>query len=76
MYASATVLFADIVEFTAMCAQSKPMHIVSLLNILFTDFDEIVTKHDAYKVGTQLSNLKKKHVWICLCRWRRLVTRT
>jgi class 3 adenylate cyclase len=50
MYVSATVLFSDIVGFTFMCSQSTPMQVVTLLNVLFTDFDDIVTKHDAYKV--------------------------
>jgi class 3 adenylate cyclase len=50
MYASATVLFTDIVGFTSMCTQSTPMQVVTLLNVLFTNFDAIVTKHDAYKV--------------------------
>jgi class 3 adenylate cyclase len=51
-YESATVLFTDIVSFTAMCSQSTPMNVVTLLNVVFTNFDGIVTKHDAYKVET------------------------
>ena len=50
MYPSATVLFSDIVGFTSMCARSTPVQVVALLDSLFTNFDSIVTSHDAYKV--------------------------
>ena len=50
MYNSATVLFADLVGFTALSAQSTPLQVISLLNGLFAQFDAIVNSHDAYKV--------------------------
>jgi class 3 adenylate cyclase len=50
MFPSATVLFTDIVGFTSMCTQSTPVQVVNLLDSLFTNFDSIVTTHDAYKV--------------------------
>ena len=50
LYPSATVLFTDIVEFTAFSTQSTPLQIITLLNGLFTQFDALVESHNAYKV--------------------------
>jgi class 3 adenylate cyclase len=51
LYASASVLFTDIVDFTVLCGSSTPLQIVSMLNTLFSEFDATVSAHDAYKVG-------------------------
>jgi hypothetical protein len=50
LYASASVLFTDIVSFTVLCGKSTPLQIVSMLNALFSQFDAAVSAHDAYKV--------------------------
>ncbi|KAJ9529778.1 hypothetical protein QJQ45_014541 [Haematococcus lacustris] len=47
-----TVLFADITSFTSMCSQLPPTEIMSFLNGLFTEFDELVEQHGIYKVET------------------------
>jgi hypothetical protein len=60
LYSSATVLFTDIVGFTSLSAQSTPMNVVTLLNELFTKFDAIVTKYDAYKVIVNLFIILKQ----------------
>src|SRR4051812_1029758 len=51
-YPEVTVLFADIVGFTTMSQIREPTEIVSLLNGIFTRFDEIATKHSIEKIKT------------------------
>ncbi len=47
-----SVLVSDIVGFTAMCGDERvvPMDIVRLLNKLYTQFDQLCSLHDVYKV--------------------------
>ncbi|XP_077985261.1 guanylate cyclase soluble subunit beta-2-like [Glandiceps talaboti] len=51
-YDEASVLFSDIVKFTDMCSECKPMQIVHLLNQMYLRFDRLTTVHDVYKVET------------------------
>ena len=46
------VLFADIVGFTAMSSTMDPCAVVSMLNVLFSMFDEVVEKYGLNKVKT------------------------
>lgn len=46
-----TMLFSDIVGFTAVCAQCTPMQVISMLNELYTRFDYQCGILDVYKVS-------------------------
>ncbi|HEV2130887.1 MAG TPA: adenylate/guanylate cyclase domain-containing protein, partial [Longimicrobiaceae bacterium] len=51
-HAEATVLFADLVNFTRLTASIGPHHLVEVLDSLFSSFDEIVARHALEKVKT------------------------
>ena len=51
-YESASVLFADVVDFTPMSAQMSPPELVGLLNSVFTKFDEFVEDLGLEKIKT------------------------
>jgi class 3 adenylate cyclase len=48
----ATVLFADIVDFTRMSSGADPIDVVRMLNDLFTEFDALAAKHGLEKIKT------------------------
>ena len=54
-YKIVTILFSDIVGFTALCSDDKivPMDIVRMLNKLYTYFDMLSGMNDVYKVGNK-----------------------
>jgi guanylate cyclase len=51
-YDDASILFADIVEFTPMAATMLPLTLVELLNEVFECFDSLVDKYDLEKIKT------------------------
>jgi adenylate cyclase len=51
-YNAASILFADVVEFTPMAATMTPLQLVDLLNEVFQCFDGLVDKYDLEKIKT------------------------
>ncbi|MBI4779927.1 MAG: adenylate/guanylate cyclase domain-containing protein [Oscillatoriophycideae cyanobacterium NC_groundwater_1537_Pr4_S-0.65um_50_18] len=51
-FAEVTVLFADIVGFTRICASIPATELVTLLNQIFSTFDELAEKHGLEKIKT------------------------
>lgn len=51
-YKSVTIMYSDIVGFTSLCSESEPLEVVTLLNGMFTAFDNVISEHKAYKVET------------------------
>lgn len=51
-YDEASILFADMVNFTPMSAEMTPVAMVELLNEIFTRFDGLVEKYDLEKIKT------------------------
>lgn len=51
-FAEATVLFADIVGFTAMSNNISPTELVGILNRIFSIFDNLAEKHGLEKIKT------------------------
>ena len=49
---SATVLFADIVDFTFLAARISPLELVNFLNQIFSKFDQLTEKHGLEKIKT------------------------
>jgi len=51
-YDDTTILFADIVGFTTLATQLPPIRLVSLLNQVFSKFDELAERHSLEKIKT------------------------
>lgn len=47
-----TVFFSDIVSFTQISAAGTPLDVVRMLNMIYTVFDDVCSRHDVYKVAT------------------------
>jgi len=52
VYEKVTILYSDIVQFTAYSASSTPTNVVKLLSNLFSIWDLLTEKHEVYKVQT------------------------
>jgi len=51
-FTDASVLFADIVGFTALWSQMSPTELVELLDNIFSEFDRLTEKHGLEKIKT------------------------
>ena len=51
VFDNVTILFSDVVGFTRICSQISPMEVVSMLNAMYTQFDQLSEKHNVYKVS-------------------------
>lgn len=51
-HAEATILFADIAGFTALSAEMPPDELVTMLNGVFTRFDQLAREHGVEKIKT------------------------
>ncbi|HEY7318533.1 MAG TPA: adenylate/guanylate cyclase domain-containing protein [Candidatus Binatia bacterium] len=51
-FEGASILFADVVDFTPMSAKMSPTELVDLLNEIFSYFDNLVEKYDVEKIKT------------------------
>lgn len=49
---NASILFADVVDFTPLSSSMAPVDLVSLLNEVFSHFDTLTEKHDLEKIKT------------------------
>jgi adenylate cyclase len=51
-FEGASILFADVVDFTPMSEKMSPTELVDLLNEVFSYFDDLVEKYDVEKIKT------------------------
>lgn len=56
-FRNVTMLFSDIVGFTAICSQCSPLQVITMLNALYTRFDRQCGELDVYKVGGRAMSL-------------------
>jgi class 3 adenylate cyclase len=52
MFNSVSILFSDVVTFTEICSRITPMEVVSMLNGMYSIFDNLTEKNMVYKVET------------------------
>ena len=65
-YPMVTILFSDIKGFTTICSRCQAMDVVGMLNSLYTRFDNLLEKHNVYKVGVAIGAYLF-YVCVCMC---------
>ena len=53
-YDHVTMLFSDIVSFTAICSTAQPISVINMLNALYTQFDVFCGEIDVYKARNMI----------------------
>ena len=51
-FADVSVMFADIVGFTELSSRTSPTELVEILNVIFSEFDQLAELHDLEKIKT------------------------
>ena len=51
-FSDVTVLFADIVGFTELSSRISPIEVVEILNVIFSEFDELADRYELEKIKT------------------------
>ena len=51
VFEQVSILFSDVVAFTEICSRISPMEVVSMLNSMYSIFDNLVEKNYVYKVS-------------------------
>jgi guanylate cyclase len=51
-FSSASILFADVVDFTPLSERLPPAELVGVLDLLFSHFDELAERHELEKIKT------------------------
>lgn len=52
VFDNVTILFSDVVTFTEICSRITPMQVVSMLNTMYSIFDNLTERNQVYKVET------------------------
>lgn len=52
IFDSVSILFSDVVSFTEICSRIAPMEVVSMLNAMYSIFDNLTERNRVYKVET------------------------
>jgi class 3 adenylate cyclase len=81
MFNSVSILFSDVVTFTEICSRITPMEVVSMLNGMYSIFDNLTEKNMVYKVetigdgeqkefqkfiGANCLTFNFQHIWWCV----------
>jgi class 3 adenylate cyclase len=51
-YKMATVFFSDIMGYTSMASEMRPISVMDMLNQLYDKMDQLADEHDVYKIET------------------------